>query len=69
MLNAVKGYELDLVSTPYQCLLPKELTLILGRRLSDLEIEKIEQKGAICIAVENTPGFYSQLLKKSGAII
>ena len=59
VLNAVKGYEL---ATPYQCLPPKELTFGAEELATlDTEITKMEQKGAICIADTNTPGFYSQL--------
>ena len=51
VLNTVKGYEIELSSTPYQCLRPKELSF--GEEeiaTLDMEIEKIKQKGAICLA-------------------
>ena len=70
VLKAVKGYEIDLVSMPYQCLLPKELSFG-EEELAALnaEIDKMEQKGAISIADKSSPGFYFQLFvipKKDG---
>ena len=70
MLNAVKGYELELLHTRYQCLPSKEVTF--GKEeLAPLNtaIDNMEQKGAICVVDKNTPGFYSQLFvmaKKDG---
>ena len=56
VLNPVTGYELELVSTPYQCLRPKELTFGEEELATlDMEIEKMKQKGAICIADNYIP--------------
>ena len=70
VLNAVKGYELDLSATPYQCLRPKELTFGEDELATlDMEIAKMKQKGAICLADKTNTGFYSQLFvvpKKDG---
>ena len=73
MLNATIGYELDLLSIPYQCLQPNELTfgeVELATLKINAEIDKMEQKGGIRIADQNSPGFYSQLFvvpKRMGA--
>ena len=70
VLNAVKGYELELSSTPYQCLQPKELTFGEEEMATiSMEIEKMKQKGAICLADNDHAGFYSHLFivpKKDG---
>ena len=53
-------YELDLMSTPYQCIQPKELSF--GRdeiEILETEINNMTLKVAICTADESRQGFYS----------
>ena len=68
VLNAIRRYELDLVSIPYQCVPPKKLTFARDEiETLETEINNMTLKGAICAAVSQ--GFYSQMFtvsKKDG---
>ena len=63
VLNAIEGYELHLVSTPYQRNQQKELPLRRGEiETLEIEINSMTIQGAICTADESHQGFYSQML-------